>query len=195
LEYENCSDEELRKACIENIRLAQHELFKRFSYMMKGVCLRYAKSEAESEDILQDAFIKIFKSLEQYSETGQLGAWMRKITLNTALEYYRKNKSLHQQVLTLWESSGSGMNPQVEDGAIEQLQLADLLLKIQALPVGFRTVFNLYAVEGYNHQEIGGLLQISEGTSKSQYSRARLMLRQMIEKESIEEQKNWKYAK
>ncbi len=196
MEYEKSSDSELVKACIQHTRAAQHALFKRFSYMMKGVCLRYATSDAEAEDILQEAFIKVFKSLELYSETGPLGAWIRKITLNTALEFCRKNKSIQQHIKNLWESQlgNSEVFSPIEDGAIEQLQLTDLLLKIQTLPVGFRTVFNLYAVDGFTHQEIGKLLKISEGTSKSQYSRARLMLRQMIEKESLEELKKWNYA-
>lgn len=191
--YKNCSDSELLKACKEQNRQAQQELFVRFSYMMKGICLRYAPNETEAEDILQESFIRVFKNLDHYSEKGPFGAWIRKITVNTALENYRKNKSIKQQLSNVLELTD--LNPIAPDNAIEQLNLEELLRKIQQLPTGFRTVFNLYAVEGYNHQEVGELLGISEGTSKSQYSRARLLLRKMIEEEVIQDQKIWSYAK
>lgn len=165
---------------MESNRQAQYELYQRFSYMMNGICLRYGSNQVEAEDILQDSFVKAFKNLDRYKSDGPLGAWMRKITVNTALEQYRKNKSLKNYAIMLDVSETSIV---IEDGAIETLELEDLLEKIQALPNGFRTVFNLYAVEGYNHKEIGELLNISEGTSKSQYSRARLLLRTMIQEE------------
>jgi RNA polymerase sigma-70 factor (ECF subfamily) len=160
--------------------------------MMNGVCLRYAANQAEAEDILQDAFIKAFKSLDKYSGQGALGGWLRKITVNTALEQYRKNKSL-KNLSVLVDVNEAKI--EVADNAIENLELQDLLLKIQKLPKGFRTVFNLYAIEGYTHKEIGELLGVSAGTSKSQYSRARVILRQMIQSELAEEHKNLRYAK
>lgn len=159
--------------------------------MMKGICLRYASNEVEAEDNLQEAFIRSFKSLANYSGEGPLGAWLRKITVNVALEQYRKNKSLKNLSL-LFESKTDAA---IEDSSIEQLALDDLLQKIQSLPSGFRTIFNLYAVEGYNHREIGELLGISEGTSKSQYSRARVILRTMIEEEVLTDKKRLNYAK
>ena len=165
---------------MESNRQAQYELYQRFSYMMNGICLRYGSNQVEAEDILQDSFVKAFKSLDKYKSDGPLGAWMRRITVNTALEQYRRNKSLKNFGIMLEVNEASIV---IEDGAIEQLELEDLLEKIQTLPKGFRTVFNLYAVEGFNHKEIGDLLNISEGTSKSQYSRARLLLRTMIQEE------------
>lgn len=167
-------------------RQAQQELYLRHSYMMKGICLRYAANETEAEDILQEAFVRAFKNLDKYSGKGPLGAWLRKITVNMALEQYRKNKSL-KKLASLFDQKDANLT--IEDGAIEQLELEDLLGKIQTLPAGFRTVFNLYAVEGYNHKEIGEMLGISDGTSKSQYSRARVLLRAMIEAESVDEKK------
>lgn len=149
--------------------------------MMNGICLRYASNQAEAEDILQDSFVKAFKNLDRYKADGPLGAWMRRITVNTALEQYRRNKSLKNFGIMLEINESSIV---IEDGAIEQLEMEDLLEKIQRLPKGFRTVFNLYAVEGYTHKEIGELLKVSEGTSKSQYSRARLILRTMIQEET-----------
>ena len=157
--------------------------------MMKGVCLRYSKNETEAEDVLQDSFIKAFDKLETFKNEGALGGWLRKITVNTALEFYRKNK-LDSQLLT-----DDIENIDDEINAIQKLELDDLVFKIQQLPTGFRTVFNLYAIEGYNHKEIGELLSISNGTSKSQYSRAKKLLIKMIEDEKQIELTNLKYAK
>ncbi len=152
--------------------------------MMKGVCLRYAANETEAEDLLQEAFIRVFKNIAQFENTGPLGAWMRKLTINVALENYRKNKVAQ---LHLKGYSWSQAEEHHLDKALQNLQLEDLLKRIQNLPSGFRTIFNLYAIEGYNHQEIGQMLSISEGTSKSQYSRARAILRRSIEQEQEEE--------
>jgi len=160
--------------------------------MVKGICLRYGSNEAEAEDVLQEAFIRVFRSLDSYSGQGALGAWVRKIAVNMALEQYRKNKA--QKNLTLVFDIKES-NPTTDDSAIEKLGLEDLLKKIQKLPVGFRTVFNLYAVEGFNHNEIGELLGISDGTSKSQYSRARILLRQMISDEVEKDKQNLNYAR
>ena len=154
--------------------------------MMKGVCLRYSKNEQEAEDLLQESFITIFDKLKQYKNKGALGAWIRKVTLNKALEFYRKNKNI-QNTLLIIENDRI-----IETGAIEKLELDDLLSKIQKLSIGYRTVFNLYAVEGFNHNEISKELNISVGTSKSQYSRARQLLMKMIEKEREVELKHKK---
>lgn len=179
------------KACQKNIRQAQKELYDRFVYMMKGICLRYAANEMEAEDVLQESFIKIFKSLDSWSGQGPLGAWVRRITVNMALEQYRKNKT-QKSMAIVYDMKEA--NPLTEDGAIENLNMEDLLKKIQKLAPGFRTVFNLYAVEGYNHTEIGEMMATSEGTSKSQYSRARVLLRQMIDEDVLNENKNLNYA-
>ncbi len=159
--------------------------------MMKGICLRYASSEMEAEDVLQESFIRAFKNLDSWSGKGSLGAWMRMITVNMALEQYRKNKT-QKSMAVVYDMKEA--NPLTEDSAIEKMGLEDLLKKIQKLPAGFRNVFNLYAVEGYNHAEIGELMGTSEGTSKSQYSRARVLLRQMIDEDVAKENKNLNYA-
>ena len=160
--------------------------------MMKGVCLRYAANEVEAEDVLQEAFIKVFSKLDSYSDIGPLGAWLRKITINTALEQLRKKKSL-KKVGELLDFSNNP--PSIDDAIIERLELEDLLKKIQQLPSGYRTVFNLYAIEGYTHRDIAEVLKIKEGTSKSQYSRARIMLRKMIEVEQEGDKIRLSYAK
>jgi RNA polymerase sigma factor (sigma-70 family) len=181
----------LVKACQKNIRQAQRELYDRFVFMMKGICLRYAGNEFEAEDVLQEAFIKIFRNLDSWSSQNPLGAWIRKITINTALEQYRKNKS-QKSMAVVYDMKEA--NPLCEDHAIENLNMEDLLKKIQKLAPGFRTVFNLYAIEGYNHAEIGEIMGTSEGTSKSQYSRARVLIRQMIDEDVLNENKNLNYA-
>ena len=151
--------------------------------MMKGICLRYSNNETEAEDLLQESFIKAFNKLDTFNNNGALGGWLRKIAVNTALEHYRKNKN-KAVVLDL-----NQVDSLIPDNAIENLELEDLLKKIQSLPTGFRTVFNLYAVEGYNHREIGEMLSISEGTSKLQYSRARVLLRDMIAEDELQTKK------
>ena len=168
-------------------------MYVRFSPMMKGVCLRYAANESEAEDLLQESFIRVFKNIVQFENTGPLGAWLRKLTINVALENYRKNKvvQLHLQAFSWSQQEENQL-----DNALQNLHLEDLLKKIQNLPSGFRTIFNLYAIEGYNHPEISQLLSISEGTSKSQYSRARAILRREIEQEQEEEiNKKMNYAR
>ncbi len=160
--------------------------------MMKGVCLRYASNEEEAEDILQDAFVLAFKKLELYNGTGALGGWLRKLTVNKALEYCRKKKRLKSMAV---DFSTSKLDPLVDDSVLDTLNAADLLLKIQQLSVGYRTVFNLYAIEGYTHKEIAELLEISEGTSKSQFSRARKLLVEMIENEVQHEINKLNYAR
>ncbi|MBL7899776.1 MAG: RNA polymerase sigma factor [Crocinitomicaceae bacterium] len=159
--------------------------------MMKGICLRYAANEMEAEDVLQESFIRAFRNLDSWSGKGALGAWMRMITVNMALEQYRKNKT-QKSLAVVYDMKEA--NPLSDDSAIEKLGLEDLLKKIQKLPAGFRNVFNLYAIEGYNHAEIGEMMGTSEGTSKSQYSRARVLLRQMIDEDVIKENKNLNYA-
>ena len=180
------------QGCLDRDRKAQEELYARFSPLLRGICLRYASSEMEADDLLQESFIRAFKNINQYQNKGNLGAWLRKIAVNVALEMYRKNRSFR---LLLNEFSMEQHHENQLDDALQHMALEDLLHKIQQLPVGFRTVFNLYAIEGYNHLEIAKLLSISEGTSKSQYSRARWLLRQLIEKESTQETKRMNYAK
>ncbi len=159
--------------------------------MMKGICLRYASNEMEAEDILQEAFIQAFHHLKEYKGKGALGGWLRKITLNKALEQYRKNKSIR----LIKERVTHDVTIQVQEDVFQQLEMKDLLFKIQRLPLGYRTIFNLYAVEGYTHKEIGELLKISSGTSKSQFSRAKTQLNKMILDEQKEEKRRLAYAK
>lgn len=158
---------------------------------MKGICLRYAPSEDEAEDILQESFIKVFRALERYSDTGPLGGWIRVITVNTAIEYYRKQQTRDRH----YEAFEVFMGEDTDNEILATINLDYLLSKMRELPDGYRMVFNLYAVEGFNHREIGELLNISEGTSKSQFSRARRQIREMIETDVEFEQKRMNHAR
>lgn len=178
MKKESLNEVDIVKACIKQERWAQRALYESYAHFLKGLCLRYASDEMEAEDILHDSFIQMFKTIGSYNNSGELGAWMRKVTVNKALEYYRKNSI---RLLHLNHYTNNIAQSSIEDTAIEQLELEDLLNLIQKLSPGYRTVFNLYAIEGYNHREISEMLEISENTSKTQYSRARQILRKMIE--------------
>lgn len=143
---------------------------------MRGVALRYASCEEVADDILQDTFIKVFDELKNYKDQGNLGGWLYRITVNTALQAYRKQKSRN----THHESYSQQTEGFVSNESIENMQLEALLQLIQELPEGFRIVFNLRAIEGYAHREIAEMLDISEGTSKSQYARAKKQLQERI---------------
>lgn len=158
---------------------------------MKGICLRYAHSAEEAEDILQESFIKIFRALERYQDSGPLGGWIRVITVNTAIEYYRKNQRRDNHYATYELQLGD----EHDNDILATINLDYLLSKIQELSDGYRMVFNLYAIEGYNHREIGEMLDISEGTSKSQFSRARRLLKEMIEADAVTEHKRMQHAR
>jgi len=165
-------------------------LYDRFSFLVKGIALRYSKSNDQAEDIVQESFIKVFNKLHTFKNHGDLGGWIRIVTVNTALAFLRKKR------LIVYEDDTKFENHQESLAYLEELELEDLLIKIRSLSPGFQTVFNLYAVEGYTHKEIGEMLGISEGTSKSQYSRAKAELRKMIEEErrADEEIKNMNHV-
>jgi RNA polymerase sigma-70 factor (ECF subfamily) len=161
---------------------AQRQLYEHFAPAMLAVCFRYTKSLSDAEDILQEGFIKVFKYLHQYKYEGELGAWIRKVMVNTALNYLKKNRkyrydlSFDELVLHPVSADDPGVN----------LQARELAELIRQLPTGFQTIFNLHAVEGYTHVEIGAMLGISDGTSRSQYARARALLIEWMHKFSSE---------
>ena len=154
----------------------QHELYQRFAPKMYGVCLRYAANAAEAEDILQEGFIKVFGKLESFRREGSFEGWVRRIFVNTAIEHFRK-KSYLQPITEKEEGSYEAKNLSVLDNLAEK----DIVGLIQELSPGYRTVFNLYVIEGYTHREIADQLGISEGTSKSQLSRAKLILQDLVQ--------------
>ena len=172
------TDEQIVQGCIQKNAIAQKHLYEKFARKMLGVCLRYCDSIEEGEDVVQNGFISVFENIESFKGTGSLEGWVRKIMVNAALTHIRKNKKLKQNIeLDSVEFMLPSTNYLNEDFAAK-----DLLKIIQTLPPGFRTVFNLYAIEGYSHKEIGDMLGISEGTSKSNLSDARTILQKEIMK-------------
>jgi RNA polymerase sigma-70 factor (ECF subfamily) len=155
----------------------QEELYSRFAPKMYAVCLRYAGNAEEAEDILQEGFIKIFKKLASFRSEGSFEGWIRRIFVNTSIEHFRR-KTYLQPISEKEENTMEGKSLSVLDSLAEK----DLIHLIQQLSPGYRTVFNLYVVEGYTHKEIGEMLSISEGTSKSQLSRAKVILQEMVKK-------------
>ena len=172
------TEEVLLQGCIKNDASAQQELYQRYSPKMLSVCYRYAKTREDAEDMLQEGFIKLFQKLSSFRGEGSFEGWARRIMVNTAIEQFRKIKP----VLSL-EADHPPNEPSLKETGVSQLEAKELSALIQELPVGYRTVFNLYAVEGYNHAEIAALLGISEGTSKSQYARAKRWLQDRIKKQ------------
>jgi len=181
---------QLVKDCLNGKVAAQRELYDHYAHPMLGLCYRYTKSMADAEDVLQEGFIKVFKSLHQYSGTGELGAWIRRVMVNTAINYLKKEKR-YQNDLSFTDITLHPVSDDNPELILNAKELADL---IRQLPTGYQTIFNLYAVEGYSHAEIGKILGIHEGTSKSQYARGRALLISWITKNSLD-QKPGMYAR
>lgn len=176
------NEEQLVNKCLEKDTLAQKQLFEVYSRRMMGVCLRYSKDTDEAQDVLQMGFIKVFEKLDMYNHKGSLEGWIRKIIVNTALDNIRKNKKLMNNVeIEKVDYQLQNYN----ENALDALSAQDLLKVIQSMPAGFRTVFNLYVIEGYSHKEIADELNISVNTSKSQFSRARAYLQKVLIKDKV----------
>lgn len=175
------TDEELVKGCILKSPAAQKLLFDRFSRKMMGVCLRYADRREEAEDMLQNSFIRIFDKIDSFRNEGALEGWIRKIVVNESLTYLRKNKIMKLNV----DIDVVNYSVPASNDVGEGVDAKDLLKMINELPVGFRTVFNLFVIEGYSHKEIAGMLGVSEGTSKSQFSRAKSRLQELLKGEKV----------
>lgn len=169
------SEESLIAGCIKQKGSDQKALFDKYSGRMLAVCNRYIKDKLEAEGVMVTAFVKIFERITQYSGEGNFEGWMRRIMVNESLMYIRKHKSMSLNI-DIEEAHHLPNFEAIED----HLQAADLLQLISELPVGYRTVFNLYAIEGYSHKEIAEQLKISENTSKSQLSRARAHLQKCL---------------
>jgi RNA polymerase sigma-70 factor (ECF subfamily) len=169
-------DEGFIQRCLDNDPKAQGELYKQFAPKMFGICLRYAKNQMEAEDVLQDGFIKVFRYLKNYRNEGSLEGWIRKTMVNTAINFYKK-KIKYQKDVSLDQTEPINND---DESAIDKLSCGELLDMIRELPDGYRMVFNLNVIEGYTHKEIGGMLNISENTSKSQLSRARSVLQEKL---------------
>jgi len=172
-------EKQLVDECKNGDAHAQQEIYDRFSKAMFVICQRYSKSQMEAEDILQDAFIKVFKNISQYRGEATLGAWIKKTVINTALNSQRSKLYMFPMTdISELENENEG------DFSLSRFHLNELLVMIQSLPEGCQIIFNLFAIEGFSHKEIAERLEISEGTSKSQYARARQLLRTMISNEA-----------
>lgn len=143
---------------------------------MMGVCLRYVNDRETARDLLQDGFVKVFTSMDSYSGAGSFEGWMRKIFVNCALEYLRKSDVLRES--TDLDNTAELIQP--DSSVISSMSAAELMTLVHELPTGFRTVFNLFAIEGYSHKEISEMLNITESTSRSQFTRAKQMLQKRI---------------
>ena len=175
----------LVRDCLKARPEAQRQLYEHFAESMLGVCYRYTKSLKDAEDVLQEGFVKVFLNLKQYRNEGELGAWVRRIMVTTALNFLKRNRNYRDQMYFPTEH----LHPIVSDDPALLLQAKDLAELIRQLPPGYQTIFNLHAIEGYSHVEIGVLLGITDGTSRSQYARARGLLIRWLEKYSADNKK------
>jgi RNA polymerase sigma factor (sigma-70 family) len=170
--------ESLIQKCIQGEALAQRRLFDSLAPKMLTVCLRYLGNREEAEDVCQISFVKLFNNLRDYNNEGSFDGWVRRIFVNTCLDQLRKNKK------TKYDVSMDDVDYRLEnnDFIMERMEAADLMKIVEQMPTGYRTVFNLFAVEGYSHKEIAERLEITENTSKSQFKRARTHLMNSLEK-------------
>jgi len=172
---------QLVKDCLKEKPAAQKALYEHFAGPMLGVCYRYTKSISDAEDVLQEGFIKVFKNLKQYKFEGEFGGWVRRIMVTTAINYLKKNTRYQSELLYTDDHLHVVSTDDHPEIKMQAKELAEL---IRQLPTGYQTIFNLHAVEGYSHVEIGKILGIHEGTSRSQYSRARALLINWLEQKN-----------
>jgi len=171
----NYEEQDLIEACVRQERWAQQWLYEEYYSSMMGVCLRYANGEDDAMDILHEGFIKVFRHIGKYEAGTSLGSWMRRIMVNTAIDYYRKVIRRRTEDL---KQARHLRSPDAD--AISRCTEQEILEAIQQLPATYRTVFNLYVIEGYSHREIGDMLHISESTSRSNLVKARTKLKAIL---------------
>lgn len=169
------TDTELFLGCLDRKPSSQKEVYERFAGKMYVLCMRYVRETAAAEDVMIIGFMKVFERIHQFRGTGSFGGWIRRIMVNECLMYLEKEKNLYKEI-----GLDGILPPPTQALPTDELALEDLMKMVNSLPLGYRTVFNLYAIEGYSHQEIASRLQISENTSKSQLSRARTHLQKML---------------
>jgi RNA polymerase sigma factor (sigma-70 family) len=169
------TEAELIKGCIRENKASQEALYKLYAGKMFTVCMRYARTRMEGEDMLQDGFIKVFDNISKYQFSGSFEGWIRRIMINTALRYYSKLSFKNEQIGIENLEEGSE-----RASALDLLSEKELIAMIASLPDGYRVVFNLYVFEGYSHKEIAEKLNITESTSRSQLVKARKALQQKI---------------
>jgi len=169
---------EVLDQCLRNDHRGQELFYKAYAPRMFGLCLRYASNRIEAEDILQEGFIKVFQNLGTLQSSDSLDAWVRRIMVNTALNYYSKQLKFQNDTSLKFDIPDAT----ISDDALSKLSYNELLRILQGLPTGYRTVFNLFVIEGYSHREIGELLDISINTSKSQLFRAKAYMQKILKR-------------
>ncbi len=175
------TEEAMVQGCISKDPVCQQELYQRFSPAMLSVCYRYAKNREDAEDMLQEGFIKVFTQIGQFQHKGALEGWIRKIMVHTCINILKKNRKFADSVDLIHAST----LPIREEHIPSIMQAKQVVECIRMLPLGYRTVLNLFAIEGYSHREIGQMLEIEESTSRSQYTRAKSMLEQILIKRQL----------
>ena len=173
--------EQMLSGCIAKNAAAQEALYHRFSPKMLGVCYRFAKNREDAEDMLQEGYIKVFMQIQQFRGEGSLEGWIRRIVVHTCINILKKNKKFNESVDIIHANGLMGK----DDFIPSIIQAKQVVECIRSLPLGYKTVLNLYALEGFSHREIGEILDIEESTSRSQYTRARIMLEDLLVKKNI----------
>lgn len=176
MDTENIDDHVLIEGCQKKDRKFQELLYRKFARKMYSICVAYSNDRPQAQDTLQDGFMKVFMKIDGFNKEGSLEGWIRKIIVNTAIDHFRKTQREYKFV----SFDDAGEQPEVSNNVIDQVNKEELLGYLRKLPEGARLIFNLYAVEGYTHKEIAKKLQITIGTSKSQLSRAKNLLRKML---------------
>jgi RNA polymerase sigma factor (sigma-70 family) len=178
------NEEKLLLACQKNDRKAQTTFYNLHKRKLMGICCRYTSTREEAEDILQEAFIKIFTNIKSIKQAELVGAWVKRVTINAAIDYYNQNQKYAMQVN--YDDSLDKQDDSVQQ-LFSKLQMEELLGIINQLADGYRIALNLYVIDGYSHAEIAKMLNISESTSKSQLSRAKEILRQRLKEKKLVE--------
>ena len=175
------TEEVILEGCLRNDPNAQRELYNQYSPKMLAVCYRYAHNREDAEDMLQEGFIKVFLQLRTFENRGSFEGWIRKIIVHTCINILKKNKKFNESVDLIHASS-----VQIREESVPAVvQVKQIVESIRSLPIGYRTVLNLFAIEGYSHREISQLLDIEESTSRSQFTRAKSMLEELLIKKNI----------
>ena len=175
------TEEAIFQGCLKNQAAAQRELYSRYSPKMLAVCYRFAHKREDAEDMLQEGFIKVFSQIHTFQNKGAFEGWIRRIMVHTCINNLKKNKRFNESVDLAFASS-----IQVREESVPSIVQAKQVVEcIRMLPMGYRTVLNLYAIEGYSHKEIADMLDIEESTSRSQYTRAKQMLEEILIRKKI----------
>jgi RNA polymerase sigma-70 factor (ECF subfamily) len=175
------TEEAILQGCLQNKPAAQKALYDKHSAKMLAVCYRYAHNREDAEDMLQEGFIKVFSQIHTFENRGSLEGWIRRIVVHTCINILKKNKKFNESVDIIHATTAHVR----EESIPSIIQAKQVVECIRLLPLGYRTVLNLYAVEGYSHREIGAILDIEESTSRSQYTRAKSMLEDILIKKKI----------